>query len=82
MKGKRALVATASAIALLAGSGAALAATHCGAHHAKTVHATNQGTTTTTPATTTTSSSSSGQPCPLPDRLWSSTRRAGALLAI
>jgi hypothetical protein len=64
MNRTRTLAAAASAIALLAGSGAALAATDSGVQQAKTVHATNQGVTTTTPSTTTTSVSSSGHTCP------------------
>ena len=69
MKGKRTpFVAGASALALLAGSGAAIAATHSGSHHAKQTirHATNQGTTTTTTTTTPASSgsASSGHQCP------------------
>jgi hypothetical protein len=68
MRGQRTpFVAGVSALALLAGSGAAIAATHSGSHHAKPTiqHATNQGTTTTTTTTTPApGSAASGHDCP------------------
>ncbi|HEX4518145.1 MAG TPA: hypothetical protein VH063_01055 [Gaiellaceae bacterium] len=69
MKGRRTpLLAGVSALALLAGSGAAIAATHPGSHHAKPAiqYATNQGT-ATTPTTTTPAgpgAAPNGRQCP------------------
>jgi hypothetical protein len=69
MRGTRTTVlAGVSALALLAGSGAAIAASQTGSHRAKPTmrYATNQGTTTTTATTTPASAGStgSGHQCP------------------
>ena len=81
MTGKRTpFVAGASALALLAGSGAAIAATHSGSHHAKPTiqHATNQGTTTTTTTTTPASSGSAANGHQCPDGAMGSGSGAGS----
>jgi hypothetical protein len=58
--------AAVAALALLAGSGAAIAATRASPQHARSTvrHATNQPATTTTSTSTSSGSSPSGHPCP------------------